>query len=81
MVISHSSSFIGKDFHKEHPHHLGDALRVAVHAGVFAHDVADGFEDAGDIAHDVTLLDLLRGGLSRGQKGPFSPTLCLFSVI
>ena len=27
------------------------------------------------------LLDLLRGESSRGQKGPFFPTLCLFSVI
>ncbi len=27
------------------------------------------------------LLDLLRGESSRGQKGPFSPILCLFSVI
>jgi hypothetical protein len=26
-------------------------------------------------------VDLLRGESSRGQKGPFSPTLCLFSVI
>jgi len=26
-------------------------------------------------------LDLLRGESSRGQKGPFFPTLCLFSVI
>ena len=27
------------------------------------------------------VIDLLRGESSRGQKGPFSPTLCLFSVI
>jgi hypothetical protein len=29
----------------------------------------------------TSLLDLLRGESSRGQKGPFSPTLRLFSVI
>jgi hypothetical protein len=27
------------------------------------------------------IIDLLRGESSRGQKGSFSPTLCLFSVI
>jgi len=34
-----------------HPHHLGDALCVTIHTGVFAHDVADGFYGGGYVAH------------------------------
>jgi hypothetical protein len=31
------------DFQEEHPAELGDALGVAINAGVLAHDVLDGF--------------------------------------
>jgi hypothetical protein len=34
-----------------------------------------------DLKNFDFILDLLRGGSSRGQKGPFLSTLCLFSVI
>ncbi len=40
-------------FKKEHPDHLADALGVAVDAHIFAHNVLDGFDDAGYVAHAV----------------------------
>ena len=36
------------DLEEEHPDQLRDALRVAVHAGVLAHDVLDRFDEGGD---------------------------------
>jgi hypothetical protein len=36
-----------KHFEEQKPSELRDALRVAIHATVLAHDVLDGFDDAG----------------------------------
>ena len=40
-----------EDFQEEHPAELFEALRVAVGAGVLAHDVLDGFDDVGNVGH------------------------------
>jgi hypothetical protein len=37
-----------KDLEEEHPAELFEPLRVAVGAGVLAHDVLDGFDDVAD---------------------------------
>ncbi len=57
---------VGEDFEEEHPYHLGDALCVAVYAGVFAHDVAHAFDDGGDTAHWLWLCDLAEVGFKLG---------------
>ena len=36
------------DLEEEHPAQLADALRIAVHAGVLAHDVLDGLDEGAD---------------------------------
>ena len=36
---------------KEHPDKLTDALGIAVNADILAHDILNGFNDAGNIAH------------------------------
>jgi hypothetical protein len=40
-----------EDFQEQQPGELGDALGVAVHAGVLAHDVLDGFDETGADGH------------------------------
>ena len=40
-----------EDFQEQQPGQLRDALRVAIHAGVLAHDVLDGFDDGGEVGH------------------------------
>ena len=40
-----------EDLEEEHPAELFQALRVAIGAGVLAHDVLDGFDDIGDVGH------------------------------
>src|SRR5215208_1178793 len=42
-----------EDLEEEHPAELLEPLRVAVRAGVLAHDVLDGFDDVGDVRHLV----------------------------
>jgi len=37
-----------EDLEEKHPAELGDPLRVAVHAGVLAHDVLDGLDGGGN---------------------------------
>jgi hypothetical protein len=36
------------DFQEEHPAQLADALRIAIDAGILAHDVLNGFNDGAD---------------------------------
>jgi hypothetical protein len=49
------------DFEEKHPAELGDALGIAIDAGVLAHDVLDGFDG---VANGHGLSDLLvEGGL------------------
>ena len=33
------------DFHEEHPHHLLNALRIAVNTSVHAHDILQSFDN------------------------------------
>ena len=40
-----------EDLEEEHPAELLEPLRVAVGAGVLAHDVLDGLDDVGDVGH------------------------------
>jgi len=40
-----------KHFEEQQPGELRDALGVAINAAVLAHDVLDGFDDAGEIGH------------------------------
>src|SRR5688572_17168295 len=40
-----------EDLKKEHPHQLANTLRVAIDADIFAHDVLDGLDDPGNVAH------------------------------
>ena len=40
--------FVVENLQEQHPDELRDALRVAVHARVLAHDVLDGFDQGGD---------------------------------
>jgi hypothetical protein len=49
------------DFHEEHPAELGDALGVAINAGILAHDVLDGFDGIAN-GHSLACL-LVKGGL------------------
>ncbi len=49
------------DLEEEHPAQLADALGVAVHAGVLAHDVLDGFDEGAD-GHGLSGLSI-EGGL------------------
>ena len=49
------------DLEEEHPAQLADALGVAVHTGVLAHDVLDGFDQGAD-GHGSGGL-LVEGGL------------------
>ena len=44
-----------KHFEEQEPGELRDALRVAIHATVLAHDVLDGFDDGGDVGHSDSL--------------------------
>ena len=54
------------DLEKEHPAKLPDALGVAVHAGVLAHDVLNGFDEGAD-GHGLSGL-LIEGGLKLGGR-------------
>ena len=49
------------DFHEEHPAELGDALGIAIDAGILAHDVLDGFDGIAN-GHCLSFL-LVEGGL------------------
>ena len=49
------------DLEEEHPAELGDALGVAIDAGVLAHDVLDGFNCIAN-RHGLSYL-LVKGGL------------------
>ena len=40
-----------EDLEEEHPAELLEALRIAVGAGVLAHDVLNGFDEIGDVGH------------------------------
>ena len=40
-----------KNLQEKHPAELLQALRIAIGAGVFAHDVLDGFDEVGNIGH------------------------------
>jgi len=42
---------IVEDFQEEQPGELGNALRVAIDAGILAHDVLDGFDEGGADGH------------------------------
>ena len=44
-----------KYFEEQEPSELRDALRVAIHATVLAHDVLDGFDDGGEVGHCFSL--------------------------
>ena len=65
------------DLEEEHPAELGDALGVAIDAGVLAHDVLDGFDGVAD-GHGLGGF-LIEGGLQfvdgplevlRGRRTP-----------
>ena len=49
------------DLEEEHPAELGDALGVAIDAGILAHDVLDGFDGVAN-GHGLSFL-LVEGGL------------------
>ena len=54
VVVAQEFEFllaVVEDLQKEHPAELFEPLRIAVGAGVLAHDVLDGFDDVGDIGH------------------------------
>ena len=53
---------------EQQPHHLLDALRIAVDAGILAHDVLDGFDDGGKVGHAVSAI----GGAGRAAH-QFTP--------
>jgi hypothetical protein len=40
-----------KHLEEQQPGELADALGVAIHARVLAHDVLDGFDDGGEVGH------------------------------
>ena len=64
VVCLHQCQFlvlVVDDLEEEHPAQLADALGVAVHAGVLAHDVLDGLDQGAD-GHDSGGL-LVEGGL------------------
>ena len=42
-----------ENLEEEHPAELLKPLRVAVRAGVLAHDVLDGLDDVGDVGHGL----------------------------
>ena len=45
-----------KHLEEQQPGELADALCVAIHARVLAHDVLDGFDDGGEVGHGVRAL-------------------------
>ena len=54
VVVAEQFEFllaVVEDLEEEHPAELFEALRVAVGAGVLAHDVLDGFDEIGDVGH------------------------------
>ena len=62
-----------EDLEKEHPAELFEALRVAVGAGVLAHDVLDGFDEVGDVGHRLRLLsDRVRFRVRGWRQGSFA---------
>jgi len=46
-----------EDLQEEHPAELLKTLRVAVSAGVLAHDVLDGFDEVGNVGHEANRVD------------------------
>jgi hypothetical protein len=48
---------------------LGDALRIAINAGIFAHDVLDGFYGGGEVAHLFLLLSPPRLSATPPRRG------------
>ena len=45
-----------EDLQEQQPDELPDALRVAIDAGVLAHDVLDGLDDGGEVRHSGSVV-------------------------
>ena len=57
-----------EDLEEEHPAELLEALRIAVGAGVLAHDVLDGLDEVGDVGHGSGGF-LVKGGFEFADGG------------
>ena len=67
-----------EDFQEEHPPELFEPLRVAVGAGVLAHDVLDGFDEVGDVGHggEIQIAKMKKAGkLAASWTGNFRSAL------
>ena len=86
VVVAEEFEFlfaVVEDLQEEHPAELLEALRVAVGAGVLAHDVLDGFDEVGDVGHGrekYLTRKAIRStlGLIVGQKSASSRVFLVF---
>ena len=61
-----------KHLQEQQPGELGDALGIAIHAAVLAHDVLDGFDDGRDVGH-AGVLTLKKWAMQSGGNTARSP--------